>query len=251
MKASIETFVECFRRALTLSGTPEGGTGWTLAKTGAGAVTGAGISGGGLRLSLDNTNEVQVASLFQNDVLPYPLAGLQHLWWIIEASSFGGNTLLAAGLGNARNDDTSAVTIRALAGVSNGGAADNKLIVNTADTVVTETNYDTGLVLAMDRPVKLAFDFTDGLAAVQLRIEDKHLVGKKFDLSSAFETSLFAPRCLPLHLRQGDRPASIKSIKETRHTPAGNDVIGAALAWPLHNPAVMGLKPFPATSAPR
>ena len=74
----------------TLGPTPEGnGFGWTGAFT---TGSGATANGGTLNLSLTAGAGAQVASLFANDLLAFPLRGLQHLWFTILLTA-GGKTI--------------------------------------------------------------------------------------------------------------------------------------------------------------
>jgi len=98
----VRKWIDEFDRPLSLSTTPEGGTGWTVkdtSTTGTPTYATATNDGGGLALTLAATSEAEIVTLYHNDILMYDLDYLQHLWWIAKVSGIDAVTTLTLGLG--------------------------------------------------------------------------------------------------------------------------------------------------------
>lgn len=180
------TRVDNFDRALTLSTTPEGGTGWTIADTSAAGTPTyltATEDGGGLVLTLANDTEVENVCLYQNDILMYDLAKLQHMWWIAKVASIGATTVAAFGLGSARNDDEDAVATNAWLKIE-GAVSTSNLVAESDDGTNDNDDKATGATLSSTYK-KLQFDFTNGLTDVRFYVDgDRVASATTFDMSN-------------------------------------------------------------------
>jgi hypothetical protein len=145
-----KTWVENFDRPLTLTTTPEGGTGWTITDTSsAGAPTYATSTedGGKLVLTLAATSEAENVCLSHNDILMYDLAKTHNFWWIVKVAGIDSVTTLVAGMCNARNDTPDSVT-QSLWFRMEGSASTTALVVENDDATNTNDDIATGTTLA-------------------------------------------------------------------------------------------------------
>jgi hypothetical protein len=110
----------------------------------AGAPTMQGLLGGGLRLALDATNEVQNLCLFMGDVLTFDIDELVSFEIIAKApAALNAATSFAFGLCSARNDAINSLTAHA----SFRCVGNNNVVVQTDDNVVDTSTIATGLTL--------------------------------------------------------------------------------------------------------
>lgn len=179
------TRIDNFDRALTLSTTPEGGTGWTIADTsssGTPTYLTATSDGGSLVITLANDTEVENVCLYQNDILLYDLAEIQRVWWILSVASIGATTVLSAGVGSARNDDEDSVATSAWHKMEGADSTSN-LVVETDDATNNNDDVATGDTLSSTAK-KLEIDFTFGLSDVRFYIDgDRVADSTTFDMS--------------------------------------------------------------------
>ena len=186
---AVNTFRERFNRALTLTTTPEGGAGWTVADTsGAGAPTYATITagnGGVMELALANDTEVENVCMFQNDILTYDLAQIQHFWYIAAVSSaLGATTVLSLGMGSARADDEDAVAVHLYCGKAEGATSLTDVVVESDDGTNDNNDIATGKSFGTTF-VKYHCDLSRGLSDVRFFIDgDAVATGTTFDVSN-------------------------------------------------------------------
>lgn len=110
----------------------------------AGAPTMLGLNGGGLRLLLDSTNEVQNLCLFMGDVLPFDIDEIISLEIIAKTvATLDSATSIAFGLCSARNDAIDSLAAHA----SFRCIGDNNVVVETDDGVTDLDDKATGLTL--------------------------------------------------------------------------------------------------------
>lgn len=178
----VRTFIDTFDRAQVLSTTP-GQNGWTVKDTSAaGAPTYLVTTDEGLKLTLAATSEAEIVTAYQNDVLIYDLASIQHLWWILKVSGVDAATTLVAGLASAQNDTPDSVQIASWFRLE-GSASTSAIVVESDDNVTNKDDVATGKTLGSVFK-KCLMDFTYGLADVRFFIDGERVAEtQKFDLS--------------------------------------------------------------------
>lgn len=132
-------FVDDFDRAQTYTTTP-GFNGWTLADTSAaGAPTALNINeaGGAAKLTMANTDEAEILTLYHGDVLTWALRDLEWFKIWIKAAGLDANSTLSWGMGSARNDTYDSVAALALFSIL--GSASTTAIRAESDDAVTDT----------------------------------------------------------------------------------------------------------------
>jgi len=179
------TWIDNFDRALTLSATPEGGTGWTVSDTsssGTPTYLTATNDGGALVLTCDNTSEAQNITLYQNDILMYDLAFIQHVWWIVKVSGIEAATVFVAGVGSAQADDEDTVAHHAWLKME-GATSTTALVAETDDGTNDNNDKATGTTLSSTYK-KLGIDFTNGISDVRFEVDGNRVAsGTTFDMS--------------------------------------------------------------------
>jgi hypothetical protein len=99
--------VDHFLRAQAITTTPAGDFGWTAKDTSsAGTPTYLCVTedGGSVKLTLAATSEEEIVTLFQNDVLPYDLAFLQYVEFVVKVAAVDAVTTLVFGVSSAQAD---------------------------------------------------------------------------------------------------------------------------------------------------
>jgi len=121
------------------------GTPFSKADTSAaGSPTMVGITGGGLRLLLDATNEVQNLCLYMNDILPFDIDEIIRAWFIARTvATVDSTTQIAFGLTGARNDAIDSIAQAALFRV----IGNNSIVVETDDGTNNNDDKSTGATL--------------------------------------------------------------------------------------------------------
>lgn len=184
VQRGVKTIIDNFDRAQQFSTTP-GQNGWTIKDTSAGgAPTYLCVTedGGSAKLTLAATNEAEIVTLFQNDVLIYDLAQLQHLWFIAKVAGIDANSTLVVGVANAQNDTPDSVGVSAWFRLE-GSASLTALVAESDSSVVDNDDVATNDTLAGVYK-KLHLDFTNGLSNVHFYVDGKRVAtDTKFDLS--------------------------------------------------------------------
>lgn len=169
--AGVRTFIDNFDRAQVFSTTP-GMNGWTIKDTSAaGAPTYlcATEDGGKASLTMASTSEAEILTLYQNDVLIYDLAQLQHLWWIAKVSGLDAVTTLVMGAASAQNDTADSVSVNAWFRME--GSASTSLVVCETDDGTTDTDDKATGVSLSTTYKKFLIDFTGGLSNIRFYID--------------------------------------------------------------------------------
>ena len=92
--------------ALAAAGSGAGGSFVKADTSSGGSPTVGGLLGGGLRLAMDSTNEVQNLCVYMGDVLPFDIDEIISVEFIAKtAASLNAATSIAFGLCSARDDD--------------------------------------------------------------------------------------------------------------------------------------------------
>lgn len=110
----------------------------------AGAPTLVGLNGGGIRLGLEATSEVQNLCLYMGDILPFTIGEIIAARIIAKCTAaLDSATSIAFGLGSARNDAVASMTARACFKLAGSQA----VVVDTDDGTTERLNVATGLTL--------------------------------------------------------------------------------------------------------
>ena len=119
-----------------------GGPNLVKAITGSGPPTVAAANLGGVQLALTADNEIQVASLYLGDVLPFAIAKLQRIAFLIKSSEAIPATVTAAfGVCSAINADLDAIAAAAMF----KAVGSNTLVAESDDGVNNVDDISTGL----------------------------------------------------------------------------------------------------------
>lgn len=171
ISAGVTTFMDQFDRAQALTTTP-GVNGWTVADTSAsGTPTYLCVTedGGAMKLTLANTSEAEIVTMYMNDVLPYDLAMLQRIWFIAKVAGIDSVTTLTMGVGSARHDVPDSVAVNAWFRIE-GSASTSLVVCETDDGTIDNDDNPTGASLGSTYK-KFEIDFTQGLSDVRFLID--------------------------------------------------------------------------------
>lgn len=123
-----------------------------------GSPTVTGVDGGGVRMTLASTSEVEVLTLYLGDILAFPIAKLQAIRGLVSASaSFDSSVIAAFGVCSAINADLDAIAAAAMF----KAAGSNALVAETDDGVNNVDDISTGLSLGTT-PQWLGINFEQG-----------------------------------------------------------------------------------------
>lgn len=199
----VTTLIDNFDRAQVYSTTP-GHNGWTIKDTsssGTPTYLNATEDGGSAVLTLANTSEEEVVTLYQNDVLMLDLAHLQRLWWIIKVAAVDSVTTIVAGVGSAQNNTEDSMATNAWFRLQ-GSASTSAVVVETDDATLDLDDKATGKTLGSTYK-KLLLDFTYGLADVRFYFDGERVAqATKFDMSN-LTAGLNVQPFLQLHKASG------------------------------------------------
>lgn len=183
--AGTDCLIDNFNRAQAFTTTP-GQNGWTIADTSSGGtptylcVT---ENGGACKLTLVNTNEAEIVTLYTGDVLPYDLRHLSNVWWVAKVAGIDAVTTLTMGVGSARNDTDDSVATNAWFRME-GSVSTSAVVVETDDATTDNNDVATGTTLAAVYK-RFLIDFSQGLADVRFFIDGSRVAsGTTFDMSA-------------------------------------------------------------------
>jgi hypothetical protein len=125
----------------------------------AGSPTVIGVNGGGVRLTLAATNEIEVLTLYLGDILPFLIADLQAIRMKVSASaSFDASVIAAFGVCSAINADLDAIAAAAMFKADGS----NALVAETDDGTNNVDDITTGLSLGTT-PQWFGINFEQGV----------------------------------------------------------------------------------------
>lgn len=135
-----------FRGELAVAAAGSGaGNPWVKADTSSsGSPTVGGLTGGGIRLALASTNEIENLCLYFGDVLAFDIDEIIRMSIIAKSAvTLDATTQLAFGLASARNDAIDSIAAAALFRC----IGDNNVVVETDDGTINNDDIATGLTL--------------------------------------------------------------------------------------------------------
>ncbi|HEY1064806.1 MAG TPA: hypothetical protein VGE52_01795 [Pirellulales bacterium] len=180
-----------FNRAQAFTTTP-GHNGWTIKKTGAGTPTHLIASGREAKITLSNTSEAQIVTLYHNDVLNYPLKMLQNISFSAKCAAVDAVTTIVMGLASAQNDTPDSVATHAWFRLE-GSASLTNIVAESDDGSTDRDDKATGATLASTWK-RFFIDFAEGLADVRFYIDGERVASDvKFDLSAIADGTLVQP----------------------------------------------------------
>lgn len=171
VSSGVREFVDHFDRAQSFTTTP-GQNGWTIADTSSsGTPTYLCVTedGGAAKLTLANTSEAEIVTLYHNDVLQLDLAKLQNIWFIAKVAGIDSATTLTMGVGSARDDTDDSVAVNAWFRME-GSASTSAVVVETDDGTTDDDDNATGQTLSSTYK-KFLIDFSQGLSDVRFYID--------------------------------------------------------------------------------
>jgi len=180
----VKTFIENFDRAQAFTSTP-GMNGWTIKDTSSGGTpTYLCITedGGAAKLTLVNTSEAEIVTLYYNDVLVYDVRQLRQVWWIAKVASIDAVTTLTMGVASAQADVDDNIVTNAWFRME-GSASTSNLVVETDDATNDTDDVSTGTTLSSTYK-KMLIDFTNGIGDVRFFVDGARVAaGTLFDMS--------------------------------------------------------------------
>ena len=184
--AGTDCFIDNFNRAQAFTTTP-GMNGWTIKDTSAaGTPTYLCVTEdeGAATLTFDNDDEVEIITLYQNDVLPYDLRHISNVWWVAKVAAIAAVDTLVLGVGSAQNDASDSVAYNAWFRME-GSVSTSAMVVETDDATNNNDDVATGTTLAAVYK-RLLIDFSQGLADVRFYVDGARVAsGTTFDMSAA------------------------------------------------------------------
>lgn len=174
--AGTTKLIDNFDRAQEFGTTP-GQNGWTIADTSTGGAPTylcATEDGGAAVLTLANTNEAEIVTLYHKDVLAFDVRKISQVWWVAKVAGIDAVTTLTIGVGSARNDTADSVAANAWFRME-GSASTSALLYESDDGTTDDDDNSAGTTLAAVYK-KLLIDFTQGLDKVRFFV-DGVLVG--------------------------------------------------------------------------
>lgn len=130
--------------ALAAAGSGAGGPFVKADTSSSGAPTIGGLNGGGLRMLLASTNEVENLCVYMGDILPFDIDEIIAVEFVVKTiASLDSATSLAFGLCSARNDAIDSLAAHA----SFRCIGDNSIVVETDDGTNDNDDVATGLTL--------------------------------------------------------------------------------------------------------
>jgi hypothetical protein len=183
--AGTTTFIDNFDRAQIFSTTP-GFNGWTIKDTSsAGAPTYLCVTedGGAAKLTLANNTEAEILTLYTNDVLPYDLRALSHVWWVAKVADIQAESTAVFGVANAQNDTADTVGVSAWFRME-GSASLTAVVAETDDVTINNDDKATGVTLGTTYK-KFLIDFSQGIGDVRFLVDGARVAREtKFDMSA-------------------------------------------------------------------
>lgn len=173
--------------------TTAGAGGWAIADTSSsGTPTYTTVDGGGAKLTCVNTSEAEILTLYQKDILPFPLPNVQRMSFLAKVAGIDAVTTLTMGLGSARNDTDDSVATNAWFRME--GSVSTTLVVAETDDGTTDTDDKATTKTLSSTWKKFVIDFTNGLADVRFFIDGERVAsGTTFSMAAATSSTYVQP----------------------------------------------------------
>lgn len=183
-------FEDTFNRGQTYGTTP-GVNGWAFAVTGT-TPTCVNQNGGGVKITLTSTNEAQIGTLYQNDVLSIPLLGLQRIRFNALVAGIDSVTTLIMGLASAKNDVPDSIATNAMFRMQ-GSASLTAILGETDDGTTDNDDVATNATLAAVSK-EFMIDFTHGLSDIRFFVDGQPVAtGTTFSMAAATASTYVQP----------------------------------------------------------
>jgi len=172
--AGSTVLIDNFDRAQALTTTP-GENGWTVKDTsssGTPTYLCAG-SGSGMVLTIVNTNEAEIVTMYTNNVLPFDLLKINQVWWVAKVTGVDAVTTLTMGVASAQNDTDDSVTTNAWFRME-GSASTTVLLYESDDGTTDDNDNSTGTTLSSTYK-RCLIDFTQGMSLVRFFVDGAYV----------------------------------------------------------------------------
>lgn len=177
-----------FMGPLTLTTTPAGRElGWTKKITETTAQSTFVVTASGLVLTLGAANESKVATIYQNDVLPFLISKLKRVAFTVNVTGITSVHDLVFGLASAQNDTLDSVATLAWFKLAGTDSTSN-IVCETDDGTTDLDDKASGTTLAAT-PKRFEINFTQGLADVRFFIDGQPVAtSQTFSMAAASST---------------------------------------------------------------
>lgn len=184
------TFFDDFRRPHTYTTTPTQ-NGWTIKDTSSGGAPTYLNGEDGAVITLASNNEVEIVTLYHNDIETFKLEDLHYIEWSAKVSGIDSNTTLVLGIATAQNDTLDSVQEAAWFRIE-GGTSTANLVAETDDNTTNNDDKATGATLSSTIR-RMRIDFTD-LADVRFKVDgSRRASGTTFDMQAITANLHFQP----------------------------------------------------------
>lgn len=183
-----------FLGALTLTTTPQREMGWTVKDSSSGGTptytTVDGAATGELALTLDNTNEAQIVTLYQNNILAVGIDNIQSARFRAKVAGIDAVTTLVFGLAGDQHDTPDSVAQNAWFRME-GSASLTAVVVETDDGTTDNNDKATSQSLASTYKDFL-IDFSQGKSDVRFYMSDANGHLTRVAESTTFDMSAYS-----------------------------------------------------------
>ena len=208
-------FVDYFNRAQALTTTP-GSSVWTVKDTSSGGTPTYLVAtgdGGGMVLTLDNTSEAQIATMYHNDVLCFDWRTLQNVEIIASVTGIDAVTTLVLGMAGAQNDTADTVATNAWFRMQ-GSVSTTAVVCETDDAVTDNDDKATGKTLAGTLKTFM-IDFSKGISDIRFYIDGEPVATATTFSMSGLSAGLNAQPFVQLQKASGTGTPAVR-IKKFR-----------------------------------
>lgn len=173
--------------------TTSGAGGWAIADTSSsGTPTYLTVNGGGAAVTLASTSEAEIVTLYQKDILPFPLLNVRRMSFNAKVAGVDAVTTICMGLASARDDTDDSVATNAWFRIE-GSASTSAVVCETDDGTTDNDDKATSASLAATYK-KFVIDFSNGIADVRFFIDGARVASNvTFSMSAATSSTYVQP----------------------------------------------------------